>query len=375
MHTPAKELHPAKRIFLQQMEPFYGNPVDLGPNTGDKTVSQGVNGGMSIAVMVPRGRSKMKITIHAIWLAASMTLAALGGTSEAASMTDFVVYGRQSVQIGIGSTVTGLVGSGSTVEGDGSSLVGGAAGVYGDVRSGNNVKLNNLSFVTGTVTNPGTFSTGAGAWVGSHVTANPDLPTLPGATGFSAGGSDKTTANSGALTLAPGSYGAISLGGNSTLNLSAGDYFFNTLSAGNGLDLNLTLNGGNVRVFVVGYIHLGDVDVLPTGGTAANIYFETDFTGGNAFQASGQVDWLGTVFAPNGQIHLGNGGSNSTFQGSLWGDSVLIEHNVVGTPPPLPLPVPEPATATLLALGLASLGVGHAWRKRAAGQRLRRDVS
>ena len=80
----------------------------------------------------------MKIAIHAIWLAASMTLVALGGISEAASITDFVIYGRQYVQIGVGSTVTGLVGSGSTatVDGDGSSLVGGAAGVYGNVRSG-----------------------------------------------------------------------------------------------------------------------------------------------------------------------------------------------------------------------------------------------
>jgi hypothetical protein len=308
----------------------------------------------------------MKITIHAIWLAASITLIALRGISDAASITDFVIYGNQYVQIGVGSTVTGLVGSG------GMALVGGAAGVYGDVRSGNNVQLNNLSFVTGTVTNPGTFSLGAGATVGSHVTSMPDLPTLPAATVYSAGGSNHTTINGGTLTLAPGSYGNIGLGGNTTLNLSAGDYFFNTLSAGHNLDLNLNLGGGDVRVFVVGAIQLGSVDVLPTGGTAADIYFETHSSGANAFQASGQVDWLGTIFAPYGQIHLGSGGTTGTFQGNLWADTVFIEHNMVGT---APVPVPEPASATLLALGLAGLGVGFAWRKRAAGRHLRRDVS
>ena len=313
----------------------------------------------------------MKIGIHTIWLAASMTLVALGGTSEGASITDFFIYGGQSVQLGVGSTVTGLVGSGGTVVGV-AALVGGTSGVYGDVRSGANVQLNNFSFVTGTVTNPGLYTKAASATVGAHVTAMPDLPTLPAATSFSAGGAAQTIGNGGTLTLAPGSYGNISLGSNTKLNLSAGDYFFNALTAGNALALNLNLVGGDVRVFVVGAIHLGSVDVVPTGGTASDIYFETQYTGANAFLASGQVDWLGTIFAPNGEIHLGSGGTTGTFQGNLWaGTSVTIEHGMVGT---APLPVPEPATATLLALGLASLGLGRAWRKRAAGRRKHLDI-
>ena len=314
----------------------------------------------------------MKIAIHAIWLAISLTLVALGGTSEAASITDFAVYGQNDVKIGVGSTVTGLVGSGGTVVGV-AALVGGTSGVYGDVRSGANVQLNNYSFVTGSVTNPGTYTQAATATVGGgHFTAMPDLPTLPAATTYSAGGSNL----GGVLqTLAPGSYGAVSLGGNATLNLSAGDYYFNTLTAGNNLKLNLDLSGGAVRVFVVGAIQFGSVDVLPTGGTASNIYFETHYAGANAFLAGGQVDWLGTVFAPYGEIHIGSGGASGTFQGNLWaGTSVNIEHGMVGTSPS-PLPAPEPASATLLALGLASLGIGCAWRKRAARRRAHLDIS
>lgn len=292
-------------------------------------------------------------------------LALLGTDPAAASpITDFIVYGHQKVVIGGNSTITGLVGSGTAVVGA-SSILAGGAGVVGDVRSGDDVTLKNYAYVTGSVTTPGTLTLGAGASVGQYIVAAPDLPTLGPAPVFSAGGASVAPQNNTVLTLLPDSYGSIGLGGTSTLNLSAGDYYFTSLSAGNGLDLNIDLSSGDVHVFVTGTVNFGRVDMNLTGGTAADVTFTVLGTGDNTFRAAGGSDWAGTVYAPNGGIHLGSGGSPSQFVGQLWSGTIVdIEHSVIGTEPP-PSPVPEPASMLLLATGLLGAGLSAARRKRA----------
>src|SRR5262249_59541906 len=90
-----------------------------------------------------------------IWLAVSITVMALSKHAEAAPITDFVIYGKEYVQIGIGSTVTGLVGSGTTVVG--MALLGGKTGVFGGGRRGDGVPFNQKSLLTGTIADPTTF--------------------------------------------------------------------------------------------------------------------------------------------------------------------------------------------------------------------------
>lgn len=307
---------------------------------------------------------------------ASLLLVALAQPAGAVQITDFVIYAQQQVTIGVGSQITGLVGSGTAVVADnGDALVGGTAGVFGDVRSRDDVQLNNYAFVTGTVTNPGNLILGGGATVGAHVVAIPDLPNLPAATAYSAGGANIQPGNNppAPVTLTPGSYGNVILGSNTTLALTAGDYYFSSFSSGHGLRLNADVTGGgNVRIFVVGAINLGDMDVTAIGGNASNIYFETHFSGSNAFYAGGGTDLLGTVFAPYGQIHLGSGSTTGSFQGDLWaGTSVYIEHSVMGSGPPTA--APEPGTVTLVVTGILGLGAYCGLRRR--GSRNRSAVS
>jgi PEP-CTERM motif len=304
----------------------------------------------------------MNIAVRAFWLAAAMTLFALGGGADAAAITDCLIYAGERVTIGIGSTINGLVCSGHTVVGD--ARLGGGSTVNGDVRAGDDVALNNGAVVTGTVTNPGSFTMGAGASVFNHVMGTPDLPSLPPVTAFVAGTTDRSAGNGGTLILAPGSYGAVNLGGNATLNLSAGTYFFDSLTSGLGLDLNLDVSGGSIRILSVHNIGFGGVDMSVSDGTAADIYFETHEVGDNAFRAGGGADVLGTIYAPYGNIHIGSGSSSGSFEGYLWsGGVVYLEHDIEGTPV---LPVPEPATVTLLGVGLAGLVASQAWRKRRA---------
>ncbi|HVZ93907.1 MAG TPA: hypothetical protein VG797_05305 [Phycisphaerales bacterium] len=288
---------------------------------------------------------------------AGMVVSSAAGSANAALITEFVAYGKESVSIGVGSSITGLVGSGSG--GVGSVGMNGGAGVFGDVRSANTITLANNCFITGNAFNPGSFSTGSGATIGSHTVGMPDLPVFPSASVYSGGVTNSTVANGGTINLLPGSYNTVSLGGAATLNLSSGDYYINSLSSGNGLDLNINITGGvDCRVFVTGAASFGSVDVFMTGGDARDVFVETHAAGNNAFKAGGSSHWVGNVFTPNGEIHIGSGSSSGDSVGYLWaGTEVDIEHGIKVSNPFVPAP------GAVVVVGLAG-AMGFARRRR-----------
>lgn len=284
-------------------------------------------------------------------------LVLLAGRVEAASIFEFDVFAARNVIVGVGTEVgqttnQSLVGAGTTVVNVGDASLNGTAGIHGDLRAGDDVTLGNNSFVTGTITNPDAFTTGSGVTFGAHVVAEPDLPTLPAATVFSHGVTSQSVANGGTLNLAPGSYLNITLGGAATLNLSAGDYFLNSLTAGNGLTINVDLTGGEVNIFVTDAFSAGGIQAMNlTGGTFQDVNVETHHANANAFRVGGGngTNWKGNVFTPFGDIHLGSGSSTGLVEGFLWaGRDVDLEHGLVV--------VPEPTTLAVLAVALGALG-------------------
>ena len=270
-------------------------------------------------------------------------------------ITNYAIYGATGVQIGVGSHVTGLVGTGTGAVSVGDASLNGTSGITGDLRAGDGVSLANNVTITGTVTNPGSYTTGSGTTVGAHVVAMPPLPTLPAATVYVAGVTNQNAANGATMNLAPGSWNDITLGGSCVLNLPAGTYFLHSLTAGNGLDLNVNVSGGPVTVYVVDDVSIGSTcDVVITGGGVGLFNVETHSTSLNAFRAGGGVNWRGNIFTPNGGIHLGAGSGTGGWIGYLWAGTVVdIEHGLDGS-------VPAPGAAMLTAIA----GVLAARRRR-----------
>ncbi|HEY8515734.1 MAG TPA: hypothetical protein VIS07_09495 [Candidatus Binatia bacterium] len=270
----------------------------------------------------------------------------------------YTIFGENGVIIGFDSDIVGLVGARNEhpVTGDAVRLQGRAT-IDGDVRSGGDVNLQNNAAVFGTVYRaPGTtLSLGSNSTVGGDVVGDPMLPDLPAPTPFTCptGGQNFSGGNNQSLSLGPGTYGALSFGGRFNLTLDgAGDYFFQSINAGNGSTLRVTQFG--TRVFVCGAARWGSVNVTVANGGACGFRLETHATGANAFQAGGNSNWIGNVFAPNGEIHIGSGGSRGTFVGQLFANGIDIEHSIAGiadncvNPPPPPPPGEVGKDATIL---------------------------
>ncbi len=210
------------------------------------------------------------------------------------------------------------------------TIIGSENTIAGEVAAGGTIHVDAGSTITGTAT--------AGAAV--NVESLPELD-------YSAGGPNYNVPKSGSLTLAPGSYGNLTVNKFGTLKLSAGDYYFNQFIIKNDVVLVLDVGAGAITINVVGKAFFDkDVEfrVTPEGEAGSkkvtvNSMQSTDLTIGKESYV------LGSIVAPAAKVVLGN---NTQFRGSICAreitvlrDCLFYHHDSPGSlPGPGQLPKP-----------------------------------
>ncbi|MCM8775534.1 MAG: hypothetical protein NC930_04190, partial [Candidatus Omnitrophica bacterium] len=182
-----------------------------------------------------------------------------------------------------------------------------------------NVTLESMAKVIGHVTHSGILSLGASASVGSSSVGSSIVAPklfgglmLPAASIFTAGGTDVIKGDIQSTTLAPGTYGDLTLGNNNALNLGSGAYYFDKIIAGDNLTLTVDLSGGDLLLYILGNVNFGmNLNFSLINGTADNIYLES--LGSFALHANSK--WYGTVYTPYGNLTVG---PTSDILGSLY---------------------------------------------------------
>jgi predicted acyltransferase (DUF342 family) len=234
--------------------------------------------------------------------------------------------------------------------------------VKGNVEFGNSLTIGPFGSITGTQTH-GTVAVNPASYA---------IASIPHADSFSSGGPPVTGGTSLANPLAPGSYGALNIPTFGNLYLTAGNYFFDSFSFnGDAIHLlNLTPQS-RINIFVKGDVFENTfsnvfIGEQPFGSAnaslASNVLLET--LGNYSQNSLGSVKFFGTIFAPDGNITIGQFSSltGSLIAGGRVDIGVGFNETFVSSST---LFVPEPSSAVLLVVGLA--GVLVLARKRRRG--------
>ncbi len=156
--------------------------------------------------------------------------------------------------------------------------------------------------------------------------ANEPLPS----DSYTAGGLNKTVPSGGSLTLAPGSYGIVTLNGSGTLKLTSGEYRMNELRYPSGAEngvIEIDLSSGNpVAIKVVSNFQFGQesvVRLLPNGENDSELV--TFFTLQSSSVTLGRETYLlGNFNAPNAKVTLVK---NSQLRGAICANELIVERD------------------------------------------------
>lgn len=188
----------------------------------------------------------------------------------------------------------------------------------GAVTSRAPVTVLHRSVVTGNVLSAGSVTKDSDATVTGSITANGSvsLPALPSLPSFPPPTLGSFTVNSGSQSHGPGSYVSGTVNGG-TLVLSAGDYFFQSLTINASVTVRAT---PTTRIFVQNSFVLNS-PILQATGTAVQPV-TVGYAGSTAVSLGARLD--GSFTAPNASVIFGSGPNPLTYSGSYFARSIEV---------------------------------------------------
>lgn len=132
---------------------------------------------------------------------------------------------------------------------------------------------------------------------------------------FPGGGSDVSNRDS----LAPGTYGTVTVGSNQTVILSPGDYFIDEFDIGNKVDVVIQ-PPGQVRLYIGSELKAGNEFELNSSGSTGDLllflYGGASFIAGNANLGDSDLDFNGLLYSPYPDTHI-EFGNNNEIRGAI----------------------------------------------------------
>lgn len=203
----------------------------------------------------------------------------------------------------------------------GGSIELGASSASGNVFAGGNVTLRNYAAVTGNVVAGGLIAQ-QGATVSGRTVAPAFVsrPSLDWSVPFSTG-ADVIPVQGTTRTLSPGTYGKAQIFANTTLRLSAGTYYFNSMTFESNSALLLDESAGAVVIYVKQDFTFRGRESSVAGATPKPLlgYFGTG-------TANFETSFAGNVIAPRGTIVLAS--ASNGYAGTYFANRVEVRPNV-----------------------------------------------
>ncbi len=190
------------------------------------------------------------------------------------------------------------------------------------------ITINKQNTINGDVTSASSISN-SGTINGTKSVGAVDAEDLPSLS-YSAGGSNKTVPKGKSLTLAPGSYGIVTMTQGGTLKLTSGEYFMNELRYSSSIEggvIEIDLSSGDpITINVVSNLQLGHeaaIVLLPNGENDSHLVtFNTKQS--TAASWGREAYLLGSFNAPNAVVTLVK---NTQLRGTICAKEILVSND------------------------------------------------